>query len=597
MISRGIAVLAALLLLAMTPMASTLQAQQDPPTAAQSKQELAEGKFKDLTDRMQKLMVVLQKDEPEESKLLGAGLRFVQEKKLHSRLDKAGTLLKQERWDESLVLMGKLREDLRSLLELLQNRNGDLRKLLERIEQLEGFKNRVDELAKEQQQEKEDSARAEALEKHLKNIEAQRQRAEDLLNQQQALRDETNQLPLDAAAGATEPLEKKEGELKDATDELSKDLRDLDKKDAELKADALAAEAKKAAAEAAKAAKAAEAKPGEAKPGESKPSESKPSESKPSESKPSESKPSEPSESKPSEGSPSSGKSSGSASKAAKSMGKAQEQLGDKKPEPSLKDQDQAIEALKQTMKELDEMAEEAKRELLKLPFEQMAKNQEKTKNATDTLAKDMEKAEQGEEGGEGEPTPGKNKVQQAVPKQRAAAGQLKEYKPAKQKQQDAKEDLEAAKKALEEALAQLRQQLQDEVLRALEERFTAMLARQRELTIMTKTVDGSRQNILTADGQLPTALASKIESLAGAEAELELETIDALKLLDEDGTTAVFPPMVEQLRDELHDVAAGLRKHETGPRMNRAQKDIEDLLEMLINALRRTIEMKEGGG
>ena len=572
MISRTIAALATLLLMTLTPTASVLTAQQDPPTAAQSKQQLAEGKFKELTDRMQKLMVVLQKDEPEESKLLGAGLRYVQEKKLHQRLELAGAMLKQQRWDESLVMMGKLREDLRSLLELLQNRNGDLRKLLERIEQLEGFKDRVDELSKEQQQEKEDSARAEALQKHLENIEAQRQRAEDLLNQQQALRDETNQLPLDAAAGMTEPLEKQEGELKDATDELLKDLRDLDKKDAELKADAEAAAAKKAAEEAAKAAK--PGKPGEAKPAEPKPSEAKPS-----------------------EGAPSPGKSSSSAGKASESMGKAKEQLGDKQPESALKDQDQAIEALKQTMKELDEMADEAKRELLKLPFEQLAKQQEKTQQATDTLAKDMEKAEQSDQSSEGEPTPGKNKVQQAVPKQRAAAGQLKEFKPAKQKQQDAKDDLEAAKKALEEALAQLRQQLQDEVLRALEERFTAMLARQRELTIMTKTVDASRKNILTADGQLPTALVSKIDALAEGEGELELETIDALKLLEEDGTTAVFPPMVEQLRDELHDVGVGLRAQRTGAAMNQAQKDVEDLLELLINALRRTIEKKEGGG
>ena len=448
-----------------------------------------------------------------------------------------------------------------SLLELLQNRDGDLRKLLERIDLLEGFKDRVDELAKEQQQEKEDSARAEALQKHLENIEAQRQRAEDLLNQQQDLRDEPNQLPLDAAAGMTEPLEKQEGELKDATDELRKDLRDLDNKDAELKA-----EAEAAAAEA--------AKPGEAKPAEPKPSEAKPS-----------------------DGAPSPGKSSSSAGKASESMGKAKEQLGDKQPESALKDQDQAVEALKQTIKELDEMADEAKRELLKLPFDQLAKQQEKTQQATDTLAKDMEKAEQSDQSSEGEPTPGKNKVQQAVPKQRAAAGQLKEFKPAKQKQQDAKDDLEAAKKALEEALAQLRQQLQDEVLRALEERFTAMLARQRELTIMTKTVDASRKNILTADGQLPTALVSKIDALAEGEGELELETIDALKLLEEDGTTAVFPPMVEQLRDELHDVGVGLRAQRTGAAMNQAQKDVEDLLELLINALRRTIEKKEGGG
>ena len=580
MISRGIAIMAALLFASVTPLAPTLQA-QNPTVSATSKQELAQGKFQELTERMEKLMVVLQKDEPEESKLLSAGLRFVQEKKLHPRLENAGKLLRQERWDEGLVVMDSLKADLRSLLELLQNRNADLRELLDRIELLEGFKNRVEELTKEQQAEKEDSARAEALQKHLKNIEAQKQRAEDLLQKQQELRDQTNQLPLDAAADLAKPLEKKEGDLEKATEELAKDLKDLEKKDAELKKEA--AEASKPGEP-----KASEAKPGEAKPSEAKPSEAKPSEAKPSDAKPSEAKPSEPSEAKP-------GECSGNAGKAAKSMGKAQASLGEKKPESALKDQDQAMEALKKTIEELDAMAEDAARELQKLPFDELAKKQEKTQHATDTLAKDMEKAEEGSEKGEGEPTPGKQKVQQAVPKQRAAAGQLKEYVPAKQKQQDAKDDLEAAQKALEEALAQLRQQLQDEVLRALEERFTAMLARQRELTSQTETVDGTRQKILTASGALPSALATKIDELAAGETELEQESIDALKLLEEDGTTAVFPPMVEQLRDELADVAAGLRAHKTDAAMNEAQKGVEDLLTLLINALRKTIEMKEG--
>ena len=87
MTPRAIAVLTALLLAAFAPTAATLRAQQDPPSAAQSKQQLAEGKFKELTDRMRQLMVVLQKDEPEESKLLGAGLRYVQEKKVQQRLE------------------------------------------------------------------------------------------------------------------------------------------------------------------------------------------------------------------------------------------------------------------------------------------------------------------------------------------------------------------------------------------------------------------------------------------------------------------------------------------------------------------------------
>jgi hypothetical protein len=54
---------------------------------------------------------------------------------------------------------------------------------------------------------------------------------------------------------------------------------------------------------------------------------------------------------------------------------------------------------------------------------------------------------------------------------------------------------------------------------------------------------------------------------------------------------------MVQQLREELHDVAADLGKHKTGASMNLLQKDVEDLLSLLINALRKTIEQKEGGG
>ena len=95
----------------------------------------------------------------------------------------------------------------------------------------------------------------------------------------------------------------------------------------------------------------------------------------------------------------------------------------------------------------------------------------------------------------------------------------------------------------------------------------------------------------------MPAALVTKIAELQAGEAELEQEAIDALKLLEEDGTTAVFPPMVQQLREELHDVASGLGKHQTGATMNLQQKDVEDLLSLLINALRKTIEQKEGGG
>lgn len=577
MIARFI-VIAALLLFAVTtaPLAS-LTAQT--PSAAAQKQDQARAKFKELTERMAKLMPELQKTEPESSSLLKAGLTFAQEKKLQQRLDHGGDLLRQERWDESLVVLTDLQSDLNKLLELLQNRNADLRKLLEEIARLEAFKNRVETLAKEQHDEKEQSALTEALQKHLADLEQKKAQAMALLAEQQKLREQTNQLGVQAAAEATKPLADKEEQLQKETDKLAKDLEQTEKADAELKKDAA-----KAAEKAAEAAKNAENKAGEPKTGEPKAGEPKAGEPKAG----------EPKAGEPKEG----GKCncSGSASKAAQSMGQAQKQLGDKKPESSLKDQDHAIENLKKTVQELEQMTEEARRELLKLPMEQQAKQQEKTQHATDTLAKDMEKSEEQEEGAEQKQTPGKKRVQQAVPKQRAAAGQLKEYKPAKQKQQDAKEDLEAAQKELEDALAQLRQQLVDEVLRALEERFTAMLAVQRELSAQTKTLHGTRGNVITANGELPTALVAKIQGLADGESGLEVEAGDALKLLEEDATTAVFPPMVEELRDQLGAVAKRLVGRDTDSGTQVAQREVEELLTMLINALRKVIEQREGG-
>jgi len=42
--------------------------------------------------------------------------------------------------------------------------------------------------------------------------------------------------------------------------------------------------------------------------------------------------------------------------------------------------------------------------------------------------------------------------------------------------------------------------------------------------------------------------------------------------------------------------VAKQCREQMTGEPVQTAQREVEDLLELLINALRRTIEQKEGG-
>ena len=536
---------------------ASLKAQVEGQNAS-SRQEVAQAKFRELTDRMQALMVILTKDDPHgDARLISVGLKFIAEKRIKTKMESAQSLLTTEKWDDAQKLMTGIQTDLRQLLELLQNRSLDLQKLLEEIARLEAFRSEVDRLAKEQGDEKNASARLEELQKQGAAIEQAKLATERLIAEQQKLRNETNKLGVAALADAMKPLADQQGELQKGADQLAKDLAALEKQSEELKP--------------------SDAKPDDAKPGDAKPDDAKPSDAKPDDAKPGD------------------GAGSKSAKSAAKSMGEAQKQLGEKQPESSLKGQDEAVLQLKTTLGELDELAKEVQRELLKMPLGQQVQKQEDTEHATDTLAQKMEQAEKDAKDAEGKPTPGRKSVQQAVPKQVSAAGSLKEYKPAKQKQQDAKEDLEKARDELDEAINQLRQQLQDEVLRALEERFTAMLAKQRELSAQTKTLDKTRTKVLTADGSLPTGLVERIQVVATGEQDLDVEAGDALKLLEEEGTTAVFPEIVGELKSQLHDLAKACRANMTGIPIQVQQKDVEETLALLINALRKAIEQKDG--
>lgn len=548
-------------------LASAAIAQQDPT----SKQERAQLKFKELHASMQRLQVALAKTGPEDSEVLSLGNKLIQERQIHENMAGVRKLLEESQWDAALAGMDGLRKDLEQLMNLLLNRDMDLKKLLEEIEKLEAFLKRVEGLLGDQHEEKENAARTEALQQQLEAIEKAKSELEDLIGNQQQLRQASNDAGMATNPEAAKEMAQRQGELKTDAEKLAERIKDIE---------AAAAELKKADDAAA-----AEAKPGDAKkPGEAKPSEAKPGEAKPKDGK----------------GEPGAGKAgacSGSCQGAGQSMGKSQDKLGQNKPESSLKDQDHALDQLRAAKKELEAMAEEAQRELLQLPFEQQARAQDETKMDTDTLSKDMEKAGEAKEGEESKPVPGTPNVQQAVPKQKAAAGMLKEHRPsqAKQKQQDAQQDLEDAKKKLEDALAQLRQQLQDEVLRSLEERFAAMLAKQKEISARTVRAENQRAEALTADGELPTALKKQCSELGEGEFDLASDAGDALKLLEQEGTTAVFPELVEELKGDLTKVGERLVTLKTGEATQQMQAEIVEALKTLINALRRAIEEGEG--
>lgn len=557
----------ATLALSMTSAAQATGTPQDPERPALTLHEQARTKFQELHERMQKLQAHKQATDPDDSRLLQSGNRLIQERRIHDLMDEARQLIEGGDYDVALERLHKVGEDLNDLLQLLLNRDLELERLMERIKELEEFRDRVDDLLEQQKAEKEAAAEAERLMEHLENIEKAKAAVDALIDQQKQLREETNDAGLSPDAAKTSELAAGEGALKEQTDKVAEQLEKL-AKDADNIAKG------------------------------KEPSEG--GENKPDENKPGESEPKEPGEGGGGNGPPSPGGKAGKAAKSAsQSMQQAQNKLDDKQPEPSLEDMDKAVKDLEASSQALDEMADEARRQLEQLPFDLQARKQTQTQVDTDRLAKDMESAEQGDENGAGEPTPGKQNVQQAVPKQKAAAGQLKEYKPgkAKQDQQDAADDLENAKNELEDALAQLRQQLEDEVLRALEERFGEMLARQKELSARTLAVDNTRG--AQAGGpstQVPASVRNTCAQLSTGELELSAEASDALKLIEEDGRSAVFPILVEEVREDLDRVAERLGEFRTGGTTQLIQSEIEATLTDLLDALRKTIEDREGG-
>ncbi len=511
---------------------------QDPA----SLQRKAFAKFKELQNTMRQLKEEMAEREPDKAKRIQAGLRYMAEAGIEKRMAEVASLLEDKAWDEAIRTMDGVRRNLDELLQLLLDRDVDLRELMERIEKLEKFKDEVENLLAEQRAEKEASVKAEAIRKHLADIAKAKKKIDDLVAKQKDLLERTRNQP--RKGPGNRDLAERQSDLGRRAEDLEAELTEIESEARELSEEE-----------------------GSGKPGAA------------------------------GEGTGAAGAAMG---KAAESMDNAGTKLGANAPEAALDDQEDALDEMKKAREALEEMAEVARRRLREIPFEQFERAQLETMKKTDDLAEEMEKAEtsEGGEGSEGEPIPGRKNLEQAVPKQRNAAGSLKKREPGKAKndQKDAEDDLDEAKKKLEDALAQLRQELQEEVLKALEERFSAMLARQKELTLRTALTEKrrGRAEALAKKGIVPSSVKAACAKIAEGEFMLRDEAKDALALLKEEGSTAVFPEIVGELAGELGQVGRLVEGYETGKAVQEYQKEIERMLADLLDALTRTIEYKE---
>jgi hypothetical protein len=285
--------------------------------------------------------------------------------------------------------------------------------------------------------------------------------------------------------------------------------------------------------EAAKPKSAGEQKPGEQKPGEPKPGDqAKPGEEKPAEPKPSEDKPAEekPGEQKPGEQKPDAQK------------------PGEEKPGEPMPGQP--------------------------MPDDMPPMDGQQPQNQQQQSPK----------------SPVREKIEQAQQRMKAAQQKLEQSqrKESIEEQQKAREELEKAKAELEKILKQLREEEMERTLQALEARIRKMLEMQAKDFEGTKKLDAIPSDERTREADVQAG------RLGGDEAKIAVEADKALQLLSEEGSSVAFPATVEQMTDDMRQVAERLNQGKTDTITQGIEEEIVATLEELLQALEQAQENLE---
>lgn len=151
--------------------------------------------------------------------------------------------------------------------------------------------------------------------------------------------------------------------------------------------------------------------------------------------------------------------------------------------------------------------------------------------------------------------------------------------------------ELEDAMAELEEALKQLRAEEQEEILRDLEGRFREMLAKQLEVNKGTTELYAiGRHNFKRAE-VLRTAELSSVQD------ELGNDAARCMHVLEEEGTTVVFPAILGQLSEDMRSVAARLAELNVGVLTQTMEEEIVMTLQDLVEAIERKLDEMQNQG
>ena len=506
----------------------------------------------DLDRKFKSLAQTLGNTEPERAERLIKALRQSKEMLIEQRMDHVVRALDDWQLDAATDEQRQIITDLKQLIEVLLEEEGIWEKVQKEIELLEQWRDQIKQLLGEQRKQHRESQKIDQRDKTLAELGKQIKALEMLIKEQEAVIRNTEQVRAEGIQGLGRVADQQR-EVRHQTQSLADEIRAGYFDGAQPPADSRGD----------RGAGARHAQRGSQ--------------------------------------SPEAGQQS--LDKAVDHQRSAEQQLGQGRGKAGQQAEENALAELN---KALDQLRRERSR-ITSLPpeiFDQLADAQDETENKTGQLGDQMAEASGsgssqpgggGASGGQPGSQPPQQQVQSAQKSMQQASRGLKRHQPGSASGDQAKaiNQLEEALEEIEDRLRQLREEMQMERLARLEARFREMLARQEKVTRATLELHKKK----TAAGPVPRADRLALGKLAEEERVLSHQAQQALEIIIEDGTSVVFPAIVEQLRDDLRSVAGLLAARRTGSYTQNLQIEIEQTLKELIEALQQAQELKQQGG
>ena len=266
-----------------------------------------------------------------------------------------------------------------------------------------------------------------------------------------------------------------------------------------------------------------------------------------------------------------------SMAKAGKHMDKAAKRLSSQAPKAAVKDQKAALKELedkKQRLAQLHRRMLEKARE----PMDKQEKEQTLLAAQTSKLGGQMKQPSSSS-------TPGQPSVASAAKSMKGASSKLGQNDPAEANplQNKALDDLRNAAEQLEEAVAQEKEMVQAEQLAKIDAMLQRILKTQKAISAGTMDVHKKRKG---QSYDRPEQL--RLKELSDGEGRLAEDAKSIRKMLLKEGTTAVFPAVLEEVRSDLANVQERLADKEAGKLTQGIQAQIERNLEQMLAALRK---------